>query len=417
VLRLWRLLLILSCALLAWRAVALGLAAHYAEQLARGDDGRIADVLAWQPGHPLGLYRLGVQQAASDPARAEEPLARAHRANPADARPLMALAALAQAGGDAVRADTLMAAADGLDPSNPSIQIRLAAYWAGRGDAERALRHLSRTLAADPARGPALFPALVRLAQSATSRGLLAPYALSPPSWWQAFFIDAAREADELDAVRFLYELRRGAADAPLTRPERDAFVRRLQRDGLASEAYLVWVGGLSARERAHLGLLFDGSFELPLSNAPFGWQMAASERVDARPLAIPGGTGSRALRLRFRALEDRFWQLSQPLLLPPGDYRLTGQVRGVDLDTAGGLRWLLSCRQPRPRQLAVSESFRDARDWTRFGLDFQVPRGCRLQELRLVSAGRRPFELRISGDLWLDDLKISRTDRDSGGP
>jgi hypothetical protein len=50
-----------------------------------------------------------------------------------------------------------------------------------------------------------------------------------------------------------------------------------------------------------------------------------------------------------------------------------------------------------------------EMRKWQDFELDFEVPESCTYQQVALVSAGRLPFELKLQGDIWFDDLRISR--------
>ena len=183
-----------------------------------------------------------------------------------------------------------------------------------------------------------------------------------------------------------------------------------MQKDGLISEAYLVWINGLDESERQQLGLLNNGSFEAELSNQGFDWRVARNDRVDVRRLATYGTVGNRALKLSFRANERRFWHLYQPLFLDAGTYRLSGQARGDSLATKGGLKWQVTCLLPEKQRLGESMRFLGSSDWTQFEFDFEVPESCTSQELRLVSAGNRAFELKIQGDLWFDDMRIMRT-------
>jgi hypothetical protein len=59
---------------------------------------------------------------------------------------------------------------------------------------------------------------------------------------------------------------------------------------------------------------------------------------------------------------------------------------------------------------LGESERFLGSEKWRGFRLDFAVPADCRLQEIRLESAGKQGFEQRITGEIWFDDLAIRPT-------
>ena len=405
----WRILLLAAAAFLAWQVVAFGLGGYYAERMRAGDDSAVDQVLAWQSGQPEALFLQGARLMADDPEQAQALLSRAYRANPTDPRPLIVLANRFAADGETERADALMEVVTTLTPVDPRIQRQLAAYWAGREDGERALRHLSTVMEADPAQRRELVPTLLKIAEDPNARVLLAPYALSPPPWWDYFFKHTARHAETLEPVRFLYNLRRKPDAAPLTDDERDAYVARLQKEERVSEAYLVWLNGLDEDERQHLGLLNNGGFELDLSNQGFGWRVGRNDRVEIRTAATYDALGKRALKLTFRANEGRFWHLFQPLFLDAGSYRLSGKTRGEGFDSKGGLKWRVRCLAPQAKLLGESEQLFGSRDWSAFAFDFDMPADCTVQELRLVSGGTRAFELKASGDLWIDAMQIVR--------
>jgi len=54
------------------------------------------------------------------------------------------------------------------------------------------------------------------------------------------------------------------------------------------------------------------------------------------------------------------------------------------------------------PRLLASS-------DWTNFEFESDIPAACHYQQLRLVSAGTRRFEVAMAGTIWFDDMRITR--------
>lgn len=407
---LWRALLLGVALFLAWRIVAAGLGGYYADRMTAGDQDAVGQVLTWQPEHPEGLLALALRQSSEDKEAAQALLTRSYRANPAGPRPLIVLATQSMADGDIGQADSLIEIATKLAPVNPRIQKQVAAYWAGRGDLERSLSHLSTVMEADGSERRALFSILLRIVEDPETRGLLAPYALSPPAWWDGFFRFAVRRASTLEPARYLYNLRRKAGAEALSDSERATYVWRLQKDGAISEAYLVWLNGLDAGQRQYLGLLYNGGFEFEPSNQGFDWRIGKNDRVDIHARPTFGAIGNHAMNLNFRALKQRFGHLAQALFLDAGTYRLAGKTRsGAGFTTKGGLKWQARCLLPNTQRLGESERLLGSTEWTEFDFEFEVPPSCRYQELRLMSAGTRSFELKISGDIWFDDLRISR--------
>jgi hypothetical protein len=212
--------------------------------------------------------------------------------------------------------------------------------------------------------------------------------------------------------VRYLMALRREAGVDEITAAERTAYQNRLLRDGYAAEAYLAWLNTLEPTDREALGLVFDGGFELPISNSGFGWHARAHQQLSIRPLRTLGTRGAQSLLVRFNNFDARFSHLAQRLFLQPGTYRLSGMARVDGLETEGGVRWRIRCHGEGNVLLGEGKVFLGRAEWGEFSVDFEVPeRNCETQDLRLVSAGEHSFEFPIDGALWFDDLRIQRTD------
>lgn len=409
-----RILLIVVATWLVWRILAVSLATHYAEQLA-GDESKAADkALAWDHRQPQALYRRALAVREQDPQTALALLSAAYVQNPASAWPLISAADIALAAGDQERADALVQTAIRLMPADPRIHQQAARYWIERGDLGQALQQWSLTLLADPSRRHQLFALFIALAEDRRTRLAFEPFAVSPPAWWEAFFSEAAKRALRLDSVDTLYHLRREYSPTPITAAERHSYVARLKREGAIPRAYIVWVNGLTREQRQWLGLLYDGGFELEPDNWGFGWHMQTRRGALIERARTYGSDGDKSLHLQFerdhgRFRGGRFQGVFQPLFLDPGTYRLNGRARTDSLQTKGGLQWDLRCLLPQPQRLATSERFLGTNPWRDFGFDFEVPADCSLQELRLVSSGKRAFEHAIDGNAWFDRMAIRR--------
>jgi tetratricopeptide (TPR) repeat protein len=401
--------LLAVAALIIWRATAIGLSSHFVEGLKEGETEATGKALAWNNRHPAALLAQATALRERDPAAAALLLNRAYRENPADARPLMVLAALAQRQGDQARAEHLVGSAVQLMPSDPRILEQAARYWASRGDLDQALKHWSLALEADQKMRERVFPILLALAEDPGSRYAFKPLAASPPPWWDAFFAEVAKRALDAEPVRLLFALRRESTQVPIAEPERRTFVARLKKDGAISEAYIEWVNGLSRAQRARLGLLHDGGFEGEPTNWGFDWHARSTPTALVDRARTYGIDGDKALHLLFDRQERPFADVYQPLFLDPGPYRLTGRVRTDSLESQGGLKWTLRCLLSEAADLGESERFLGSNEWRDFGLDFQVPEGCVLQEIRLASAGTRPFEHKITGGAWFDRMAIRK--------
>jgi hypothetical protein len=412
-----RALLLIAAAALVWRVLGTAMSTHYAERAAQGNQQSVDKALIWSDHQPEALYRKALTLRDEHPEAAADYLVRAFAENPGDARPMIEMADLLQSRGDQERSEALVNAAVSLYPSAPWVQRRAAAYWVSRGDLPSALRHWSLALETDPGLRRDLFPVLLRLAEDPRTRFAFDPIADSPPSWWEAFFADAAEKVFDVEAVRLLYSLRRASSKAPVTQAERRDYVARLLREGRVTEAYVEWVNGLDRDQRARLALLHDGGFELEPVDWGFGWRLQSTPKALIDRATTYGVDGDTALHLVFDNHKGRFARVSQSLFLDPGSYRLTGRVRTDSLKTKGGLKWVVRCLLPEAMDLGESERFLGANEWRDFSFHLEVPTECQLQELRLVSAGKRGFEHEMTGGAWFDRLVIREQSKPSPGP
>lgn len=401
-----RLLLLLIASVLAWRLISLRMAEYYIDQ---GGQDAADKALAWQGQHPRGLVLKGAEVLEKNPELAEQRLREAYRANPASADPLLVFMDLEKQRGNTQQATALAEHAVVLMPARAKVHQIIAGYWVGEDNLPAALEHWSRAMTADSQTRKTLLPVLLRVAES-PRRNDLKPLALSAPPWWESFFALATRQALDLDTVRALYAFRLASTEAPVSDQEKDAYVRRLQRDGQTAEAYLAWLNRLSAPEQEQLGLLYNGSFELEPTNTGFDWHWSQQDNLAVKTAGTYGIHGSKALRLLFKRREKPTWNaIRQPLFLDPGHYRVSGMVRTDGLDSIGGLKWVVLCQSGEIRNLGESERFLGSSEWRDFRFEVQVPEDCPIHELRLMTAGRRDFEHKISGGIWFDKLAIRK--------
>jgi tetratricopeptide (TPR) repeat protein len=401
-----RSLLVVAAAVLVWRIGSVGISTYYAERLKAGDESAARKALAWNPQQPDALYSRALELIEEDPEQAASLLTRAYAENPSNVRPLILMADLARSHGDP-QAEQLIDTAARFAPADPWVQARVADYWASRGNLDKALRHWSIALEADPGTKAQLFPILLNVTENPGLRGFFRPLAQSPPPWWNAFFAEVARSAEDVDSLRVLYALRREAPRAPVTPQERQTYVARLKKEGHIDEAYVHWLNGLSSQQRAQLGLLYDGGFELPFQNDGFGWDIRSSPKALVRRGSTDDIDGDAALHIVFSEFDGRFNGVSQDMFLNSSAYRVTGLGRTDGLDTQDGIKWLVRCLQSKTTELGESERFLGSSKWEEFSFEFEVPEDCGLQQIRLVSVGEGNVGRRVTGSLWFDRLVI----------
>lgn len=391
--------------LLAWRVLVVNVAEYFAWEPARE-----AMALQWQPQHPRALFLQGMASAKAGAATetALEQMREALRANPASGRSYVMLGRLQEAAGNLPAAQRAMESAALMTPRRTDVQMDVASFWMRRGDVARALQHWDIALAFNSEVRGALFPGLLQLAENPATLPAFAPLLTKKLAWWPAFFSFAAGKAKEVETVHALFALQQKGPNT-ITAPALRTFVGRLQREGLWTDAYFVWLNNLPGDQVNSVGNLFNGGFEYPLSNLGFDWIANPAPQVQVETAATFGSTGSRALHVVFRGSKLKYRHLSQHLLLSPGHYTLRGRVRPESLETSQGLQWALSC-QGKDQALATSERFLGSDQWRYFSMQFEVPeKNCEAQALRLELVGRAALDLEARGGIWFDDMVIER--------
>lgn len=349
-----------------------------------------------RPGGPdgPGSAASGEPQAARDAAtvrRAEAAL----RAEPMDADAYVALALAAERGGRNDRALRLMEIAVALWPRDIRAQTWLLARSLRLRDYAGAMARFDVITRGRPdvldALAEATAPALRDPEAVAALAGLLNG---DPP--WRTRFIDIAfrlwREPDTL--VALVQRLQAGPSG--LSPVELRAILTRLMLAGRVDQAYLTWLRSLPGDRLASLTYLYNGRFQYPVSDLPFDWTMPA---VPGASVAVSGEGADRVLTVGFLGGRLPLAPVRHDLLLPPGDYRLSGSGRTDRLRAEHGGVWRIACLDDADGALAASGPFVGSTPWRGFTLDFTVPEaGCRAQVLSFDIRGRSDAEKRASG-------------------
>ena len=399
-------LLGLLAAVVVWRVIA----TQVPDLLAlRGGDDAAAEALRWNPEHAPSLYARALQALRDGkPDDALRWLDAAVRSNPADGRSYALIAQLRETAGDLPGAEAAMRAATDAAPRRTDVQEDAGAFWVRRGNIERALQHFDVALAFAGESRARLFPVLLNIADADQLRPAFGPLLARPVRWWPEFFGYASSNAARIDTVRALHAMQ---VDGPneLTPDALRAYLRRLQREGLWLESYIAWLNSLGRGPLGTVGNLFNGSFELPMSNLGFDWIVDSTPQVQLTVASTYGATGGKALRVSFAGPRVQYRHLRQHLLLGPGPYMVQGRARPDGLQTPYGLQWAIYCLDGK-EPLATSERFVGSDQWRRFSFNFTVPeRDCPVQVMQLELAGRVALDFEAKGAVWFDDLSIDQ--------
>jgi hypothetical protein len=331
--------------------------------------------LALDPHNAPALLSAAEADMRARPPRldaAEARLRQAAVAVPTDARVFADLGLIAVMRGQSERADALLALAAQrskreLAPDlwrlDHALKARdYAGAWSAvdillrtqPGDVSGALAERLAPLAGAPAAQPAL---LRRLAQN-------------PP--WRGLLLTAIARADEGApvAAALLTGLQKTAH--PPTDDEAAVLVQALIGDNQIQQAYARWLQFLPPARLPLLGDVYNGRFRTDGGTAAFNWTVNG----DANGLVgLGGGDAGSGLRVVPGDQASGTPLVRELLALPPGRFRLTGQMRAPGASEARdeGFSWTISCADT-GQVLGRSDHLSAGDGWTPIQIAFETP-------------------------------------------
>ena len=363
-----------------------------------------AAALRIDPDHPQALLRLARKQLeAKDYDAATETARHVLRVEPGqgDAFAIVALAAVGR--GDANAAD-LIAIAVQRAPRTLDVRTQAMVAALKSGDLAGGMRQLDAMLRLSPRRGTILFPAMAQQTADPAFADVLVDTLARRPPWRRAFLRSLAGKDTPPGAMDRIYAgLQKRDS---LAEPEVRSWLNQTLREGRWGEAYALWIGTLDPKP-AQLPAVYNGGFEQSLTNLGFDWHTPRAAGVFASQESVTGATGVQAAHFHFIGRPAAGGGLQQPLLLAPGDYRLSLRAKAEFLRSERGLQWIVRCAGgPTIAELGALEgSF----DWETRRVDFTVPADrCPGQWLELRNPAVHGSAQVVSGDLWIDDIAIA---------
>jgi hypothetical protein len=349
-------------------------------------------------------------EKANESAKFEESEQLALRAladNPTSGRPASHLLSLYASQKRSKQAAEVADIAGKLWPAHTYTHTRLADYWSHQQRMDKLIPEWNILLIRNPELRPQLFPILLQLAKQTDYAPLIKPYIEQPPLWWQEFFNYLCQNA-EPELLQQIYQQRLNSKVA-IEKTERTAYVNRLLSDKQWRNAYAIWRTGIISKLKQTTGLVFDGGFEGTTANTGFDWQMDQSREVSISPDRTYGMQGQQALHIRLKRDNPvQFQHLSQRLLLPAGEYRLSMRYRLDSLKNSKGLRWRIRCLDAPDTVLAESHLLNGQKSWDTLTMAFTTPStACEAQLLRLEADGPYLHDHTFAGNIWFDNVSI----------
>jgi hypothetical protein len=373
--------------------------------------------LAWRSDSATALVTLAQQRfAAAETDKDLQSVAtlarRALAANPLEESAIHLLGLVADLQGQAERADKLMQLAGSRSSRDPGVQIWLFNRRVGAGAFADAVKHADALMRTRPDLNEQVLPALILLAKDPASRPALVELLGGDPPWRQWFLSELPRQASSPAAAYAVLSGLRQTAQPPRA-TELKPYLDQLIGAGEFELAFLAWLHFLPTSQLKALPYVYNGGFERPVSGLPFDWVIRPIKGADTTIANTGDNELNKGLRVLFANRRVHYRQVSKLLVLPPGDYQLTGMVKADHLVNERGMLWHVFCAEGDHQSLGASEPVIGTTDWSSFAADFEIPSsGCRAQWLRLELAANIPIEEHIAGAIWYDHLVIRRVHR-----
>lgn len=348
---------------------------------------------------------------ALDAPLVRELTSRALSSEPMSVRALRGLAQSAERSGNQPEAEQLMAEAGSRSIRDIGVNLWLIRYSLNRQDFARSLYYANALLCTWPYLLRELMPALILMAEKPGARDPFVDLMRTNPPWRKDFFIDYVRNMNDASVPLEIFQALKGTAFPPKDEELR-AYLEQLIFRNMVDKAYYVWLQFLPKERLKQIGYLYNGNFDLRLTNLPFDWVIKPVDGATIEFAEIPGEPGKRALHVEFTQKRVPFQNVTQMLVLAAGTYKLTGRYRAYDLNNRRGMTWRIYCAQ-RPDDGPIAGTERvsgTTMGWKEIALKFDIPEDdCSAQWLRLELAARVGAEEEVSGGIWYDNLKIDK--------
>lgn len=301
------------------------------------------------------------------------------------------------------QADAAMTVAGKLGWRDPVTQIWLFRQALLTGDFDAAMNHADALLRRQDDVPAPLLAALTATARDPRVTEPLARHLVANPAWREPFivYLSAYAHPPAIDVARTLL-LRMAHGPTPPSDDKRAVYLRSLIGSQQFAQAAADWrlLGGGGGQA----GLIYDGDFERPLGQTPFDWTIESGVGWTAAVADAPGDGHGQALRVDYDGVSPPKL-VRQMLILPAGDYRLSGRVFDDGDGDPKALAWGVACATTGQVLGGVATPGPRGR-WSDFALAFTVPpAACPAQWLVLSAA---PGDLQRDITAWYDDIAVT---------
>ena len=156
---------------------------------------------------------------------------------------------------------------------------------------------------------------------------------------------------------------------------------------------------------------LYNGTFAHgPLAGAVFDWTITPAKGVTIRRDCQPQSDEC-SLQIQFSGSENiDFKNVSQNVVLAPGEYRLRALVRATGMTTDQGLFVEVKDGENEGRLDVQSDQLKGSSDWHEIQIPFKVEPATHFVNVVVRRRASERFDSKISGTVWIRNISLTRT-------
>jgi hypothetical protein len=309
-------------------------------------------------------------------------------------------------GGQLDKARQSLARAEELAPNLPLVWIRASGFHFRQGERDEALTAGARAQATAPDADDFLFQSydrfvrdtpLVIRALAADRRSLIA---------WLHHLINASKPDDA--ALVWTELVRQSATDRDLAIP----YIRFLLAQHRYKAAESVWIAQTPPPDRGPYpdDRIFNGGFEVPLTECPLDWKITPLEGVEMERDPAVAHEGKFSFRIRFPGTANiDFQNLSQTVIVTPGEYRFSAWMRTEGVTTDQGIGFTLADAESTTGLKIQTERLRGDNVWKEISYPLLVPAQTNLLTVSIRREQSGKFDNKIAGTVWIDSVSLTR--------
>lgn len=349
-------------------------------------------------------------------------LKKATQADPGSADLWMDLADGYQVAGDPVHAQEAYEKAQADYPISPEVAWRYGSFLLYEGDFVDGYAEIQRALKAEPSLTAS---AISECWQSNPSVGAILDNVLPTKSDYYVKAIDFFLSQNLPIAAMAVWD-QQLARGLPVKMNDAIPLVDELIDQARFREAEQTWHAALRAANWPHDStngndsLVFNGRFEHGIANGGFDWREIASNGAQFALDDQIAHSGLRSLRTQFDGTANLdFQNLSQYIAVQARTtYYFSAYMRTEGISTDSGIRFEIFDPRNTSQLAVVTPDIRGTNPWTLVQANVVTGPDTHLLEIVLRRLPSWKFDNKLSGTVWIDDVRLSPSGgREKDGP